>query len=191
MRNNPIIVWRMVLLSGMWSCVSPAWAGSTADELALIEAEHVVLKARLRLIETRAQIAARQADIDRQSPFTHGGLPTVVGIEGLVGRLSATLVMDNGFMTQVQVGDTLPNGARVVAIAPHGVTVETAGKQRLQLRSASESPAAPMEAVRSPALPAAGFTARGMPAPAQAPGVLAIPSMPPAPRAPAASGAAR
>ena len=42
MRNNPIIVWRMVLLFGMWSCVSPAWAGSTADELALIEAEHVV-----------------------------------------------------------------------------------------------------------------------------------------------------
>jgi hypothetical protein len=115
----------------------------------------------------------------------------VVGIEGLVGRLNATLAMDNGFMTQVQVGDTLPNGARVVAIAPHGVTVETASKQRLQLRSAGDFPAGAVEAGRPPAGPAAGYTARGMTAPWQAPGVVAVPPMPPAPRAPAASGATR
>ncbi|WAC74559.1 type IV pilus biogenesis protein PilP [Roseateles sp. SL47] len=192
-----------------WAAPS-AQAGTTAEELAQIEAEHVVLKARLRLAETRALIAARQAEIDRQAPFTPNGLPTVLGIDGMGSRMSATLAMDNGYVTEVAVGDPLPGGARVVAIAAQGVTVQTSDRKRVRLRTGGEPASemarvmpAPMSAlpaqrVAPAAVPPAGVLSMspvGTSAPAvsgsaaaAAPTTLAAL---PAPRAPGASGVTR
>jgi len=117
-----------------------AYAGSTADDLAQIEAEYVVAKARLRLVETQAQIAARRADIERQAPLIEAGRPMVAGIEGMVGNLWATLQLENGSMAEVKVGDTLPNGLRVVSIAPAGVVVRTASNKRVRLKPTGEMP---------------------------------------------------
>jgi len=116
-----------------------AHAGSTADDLAQIEAEHVVAKARLRLVETQAQIAARRADIERQAPLIQAGMPTVAGIEGMADHLWATLQLENGVMAEVKVGDTLPNGMRVASIAPAGVVVRTASNRRVRLQPSGEA----------------------------------------------------
>jgi len=150
-----------------------AHAGSTADDLAQIEAEYVVAKARLRLVETQAQIASRRADIERQVPLTQSGMPTVAGIEGMVGNLWATLQIENGFMVEVKVGDTLPNGMRVASIAPGGVVVRTASNKRVRLKPA----------VETPVNRAAAYTQRGVapavPYPASPPMVMSLPPLPP------------
>ncbi|SEK64548.1 type IV pilus biogenesis protein PilP [Roseateles sp. YR242] len=161
----------------------PAHAGTTAEELAQIEAEHVVLKARLRVAETRAQIAARQADIDRQAPYRQNGLPTVLGIEGLGRRVSATLAMENGSQLDVVVGDLLPDGVRVVAIAATGVTVMTAGRKQLRLRAAADLG----EGLR-PAATSLGMARSPFPAPGSS-GMTGLPALAPmVPPAPSMAG---
>jgi len=156
-------------------------AGSTADDLAQIEAEHVVAKARLRLVETQAQIAARQADLERQAPLVHTGMPTVAGIEGMVGHLWATLQLENGFLAEVKVGDRLPNGMRVTSIAPEGVVVRTASNHRVRLKPAAPAPSDTGTFLSRGAAPATPY----QPTP---PAVMSMPPLP-APPAPPQSSA--
>lgn len=132
--------WSVVLIVGAALCIaSAAKAGSTADDLAQIEAQHAVLKARLRLLETRAQMAARQADIERYAPVEDKSAPTVGGIEGVNGKLQATVVMDNGHVSEVVQGDQLPNGMRVVSIRPDGVVVQRADKKQVRLKPVADA----------------------------------------------------
>jgi type IV pilus biogenesis protein PilP len=166
--------WRSEWLAVLAACAvlvaAPARAGPTADDLARIEAEHMVLKARLRVLETRALMAARQADIERYEPGVQGsGMPTVAGIEGASGKLQATVLMGNGFTTEVLQGDMLPNGMRVVSIRHDGVVAQGADRKRVRLKPASEQPDG-----RGPTLTVASD-------PAAAPGVERMPVMPPAP----------
>lgn len=120
-------------------CATPARAASTADELAQLESEHVILKARLRMLETRAQMAARRADIDRYSTTAReSAMPTVTGIDGLGDKLQATVLMENGHMADVRQGDTLPNGMKVVSIREDGVTVQTADRKKVRLKPGVE-----------------------------------------------------
>lgn len=179
MRNE----WSVLALLCACLLVTPAQAASTADELARLESEHVLLKARLRMLETRAQIAARRADIDRLSSTSHdsGALPTVTGIDGVAGKLQATVMMDNGHVAEVRAGDTLPNGMKVVAIGADGVTVRSSAGKRVRLRPGVE----PDE--RNPALRMAEMP---LPSPA-APAPMAAPNdriavMPPLPARPGA-----
>ncbi len=175
MRNE----WNALLVCGALLGSCAAHAGSTADDLAQIEAEHVLAKARLRLVETQAQIAARRADIQRQAPVSQTGMPTVAGIEGMAGKLGATLQLDNGFVAEVKVGDTLPNGMRVVSIAPGGVVVRTASNRRVRLMPAGDTPPS-----------AAAYPQRGV-APLQQlssspPAMMSMPPLPPPQAAPRA-----
>lgn len=117
---------------------APALAVSTADELAQIESDHVILKARLRLLETRAQMAARQTEIERFSAGSqNSAMPTVSGIDGMSGKLHATVLTENGHVAEVQTGDTLPNGMRILSIRQDGVIVQ-AGKNRVRLKPGVE-----------------------------------------------------
>ena len=176
MRSNWRNDWIVVLVACTILVATPARAGSTADDLARIEAEHMVLKARLRVLETRAQMAARQADIERYGPGAQGsGLPTVAGIEGSGEKLQATVLMGNGYATEVLQGDTLPNGMRVVSIRHDGVVVRGADRKRVRLKPASEQPdgRGPTLTVASePAVPAAIPTMPVMPPAPPRPGVL-------------------
>jgi type IV pilus biogenesis protein PilP len=136
MRND----WCIVLLIGAALCASSARAGSTADDLAQIEAEHAVLKARLRVLETRAQMAARQAEIDRHVPAAgRSTAPSVSSIEGVSGKLRATVLLDNGQVAEVVEGDTLPNGQRVLSIQSDGVVVQGPDKKRVRLKPAGDA----------------------------------------------------
>jgi type IV pilus biogenesis protein PilP len=140
---------------------APALAASTADELAELEAENVLLKARLRMLETRAQMAARRADIERLSPGDKegGAMPTVIGIDGLGNKLQATVMMDNGYLSDVKAGHTLPNGMKVVSIGVDGVTVQASGGKRLRLKPGVETEQ------RNPALRAAELLPSPVPVP--------------------------
>lgn len=176
--------WNALLTLGILFGLPAAHAGSTADDLAQIEAEYVVAKARLRLVETQAQIASRRADIQRQVPLTQSVMPTVAGIEGMVGNLWATIQLENGSMAEVKVGDTLPNGMRVASIAPSGVVVRTASNKRVRLKPGAEAPVNQ----------AAAYTQRGaapaVPYSASPPMVMSMPPLP-APQAAAPSAAPR
>jgi len=149
---------------------SAARAGSTADDLAQIEAQHVVLKARLRVLETQAQMAARQAEIERHGPVAEGSMPTLGGVEGVGDKLYATVYMENGYIAEVRAGDVLPNGMRVLSIRPSSVLVQKSDKTRMRLKPAGE-----------PARSAVNFGGGGpVPLPfADAPPRAMPPSMPP------------
>jgi type IV pilus biogenesis protein PilP len=155
-----------------------AGTASTAEELAQIEAQHAVLKARLRVLETRAQMAAREADIQRYAPATEHGAPSVDSIEGVDGKLKATLMLDNGRFAEVAAGDVLPNGMKVVSIRPDGVVVQRPDKKRVRLQPAAqvrEETGLPLAAEAAPQHPGASMTAMPM-----APTSMA-PAMPPMP----------
>jgi type IV pilus biogenesis protein PilP len=143
-----------------------------SDTLTRIEAETLVLKAREKQLGVQAAIVARQqeiatrtTDIARSNNAPVQGRPTLVGIEGVGRVLFATLEMDNGMLVDVQQGDRLPNGMRVLAISTRSVTVN-AGGRRLQL---TQSRRAPGSGAFNAAFPPAGVLLP--PLPPAAPGV--------------------
>lgn len=169
MRND----WSVVLIVCAALGAAPAWAGSTADDLARIEAQNAVLKARLRVLETRAQMAARQADIERHAPALDRSTPTVGSIEGMNDKLRATVLLDGSRRVEVVAGDVLPNGMRVVSIRPDGVVVRGADRKRVRLNPAAHAGGSD---------PAFTFSAE-----ASAPRAERPPVMPPMPARPGAS----
>lgn len=165
----------IVLACALAACVARA---STADDLAQIEAQHAVLKARLRVLETRAQMAAREADIQRYAPAAERGGPSVESIEGVDGRMQATVLLANGRSVEVVAGDVLPNGMRVVSIRPDGVVVQRLDKKRLRLPPAAmvrDSDAGGQPIVEVSALPRAPATPAPMATAGTAPAMAAMP----------------
>ncbi len=126
-----------------------ATAQSTAEQLSQIENDTLVLKAqerqmavKLQLANQQAELTARQTDSGRAAAQPgRGGDPTIVSIEGIGDKLYATLMMTNGASIDVQSGDTLPNGMRVLSIRANEVLVQGDKKQRIRL--AGGAPAAP------------------------------------------------
>jgi type IV pilus biogenesis protein PilP len=108
-------------------------AVATVAALTRLEGETVVLKAELKKLETQTQIAQRSAELNR---LNGGGAPDEVrvrAVEGLGGKLFATLESRNAGEFEVKVGDTLPNGMRIVAIKPNAVVAQLRGGARVQL----------------------------------------------------------
>ena len=136
------------------SCMAFAGAAcaDTAEDLARIEAETAVLKATARKVEVQAQIAAKQAEIDRLSappPVITGTAlapmpsdPTVLAVEGIGRKRYATLSFPGGGVMEVKVGDVLPNGLKVLAIHASEVIVGDGKKHRVRLARSSHAPAA-------------------------------------------------
>jgi type IV pilus biogenesis protein PilP len=136
------------LLSGLALSVS-VFAESASDNLTRIEMETLVLKAREKQLDVQAKILAKQSEIaskqaesDRitQSPMI--GNPVILSIEGLGKSMFATLQLDNGNTVDVQAGDMLSNGMKVVSIRVNEVVIETAKKKRVRLAAVSQTPAA-------------------------------------------------
>lgn len=122
-------------------------AGGLADTLSKIEAETLVLKARERQLGVQVAILARQQEISarqdgpaRATQAPPVAQPVVHAIEGIGANQYATLELDNGSRADVRAGDMLSNGMRVVAVQGGAVTVQTAGKKRIQLRAAAQAP---------------------------------------------------
>jgi len=144
MQNKFVYV---VFLSGV-TFSSAVFAESASDNLTRIEAETLLLKAREKQLDVQAkivakqnEIAAKQAETDRLAQTAVVGNPVIRSVEGIGRSMFATLQLDNGSIVDVQVGDHLSNGMRVVAIRPNEVIAETQQKQRVRLAAVSHTPA--------------------------------------------------
>lgn len=118
-----------------------AGAESTSDLLSRIEAETLVLKAREKQLEIQSNIVGKQNEIAvKQSMTTAITQPVVVGdpvvraIEGMGGKMYATLQLSDGSVVDVQQGDVLPNGMKIVAISAREV-VALSKNRRIRLGS--------------------------------------------------------
>ena len=131
---------KAVLLVIAACSASAALAGSAADSLARLEEETLILKARekqlgvkAQIIAKEAEIASRQADVNRILPPGDDDAPTVQAIEGIGEKLFATLRLRDGGTIDVAGGDVLPNGMKVVSIRTNEVTVATAKGRHVRL----------------------------------------------------------
>ena len=150
-----------------------------SDTLTRIEADTMVLRARDRQLGVQAAIISKQADIilkqgesdrEQRGPKVEVvGNPVVQSIEGVGPVLYATLELESGATVEVQAGDLLANGMRVVSVRLNAVVVETSKKQRLVLAAAR-----PPLAI-NPLYPAAGAGAGAPAAPAMNLPLLSLP----------------
>lgn len=158
----------LALLAGVARAAGPALpddGAATAARLTQLQSETVLLQAQLKKLETQQQVIERAAQLARAlgGGAPAGGQFTVTAIEGVGKRAFATLRMNGGAEFEVQRGDALPDGGRVVAIEPRAVVVSSRGRT-VRLSTASPSyagnpplpadAAAPLPSV--PSLPASG-----------------------------------
>lgn len=156
----------VVMLAASFAFAS-AHADTTSDKLTQIEAETLLLKARERQLEVQANILTRQNEIAAKQNVGNAlaqtavvGDPVVHGVEGIGSAMFATLQLSDGNIVDVQVGDTLSNGMRVLSIAPSAVIVQK-GNRRIRLarhaavRQAAFNPNVPAPGVVVPLPPAA------------------------------------
>lgn len=125
-----------------------SYAQTTSSDLTKIEADTLVLKARekqldiqAKIIAKQSEIASKQAETDRIAQSAVIGNPVILSIEGLGGRMFATLRMENGTTVDIQPGDTLSNGMKIVSIRANEVIIEA--KKNKHVRLAVESHAQP------------------------------------------------
>lgn len=159
MRSSPK---SLFLLVWMVHC-GAALADSTAESLTKIEAETLVLKARERQLDVQSQIISKQNEIaskqaaaghlERMTSMATTSDPVVRSIEGVGKALYATLMLNNGATVDATIGDTLPNGMRVVSIQSNAVIVETQKRKRVRLSTSSVS-AVPYQAPFPNGMPA-------------------------------------
>jgi type IV pilus biogenesis protein PilP len=136
-----------ILLSGL-ALSGAACAESASDNLTRIETETLVLKAREKQLDVQAKIIARQSEIaskqaesERLTQSAAIGSPVIVSIEGLGKVMFATLQLDNGNTVDVQAGDVLSNGMKVMSVRQNEVIIETVKKKRMRLAAVSHAPA--------------------------------------------------
>ncbi|KVN39683.1 pilus assembly protein PilP [Burkholderia pyrrocinia] len=159
MRNSRVgstCVLGLALLAGAARAAGPASlddSGATAARLTQLQSETVLLQAQLKKLETQQQVVERTAQLARA---LGGGAPaagqfTVTAIEGVGRRAFATMRMNGGAEFEVQRGDALPDGGRVVAIEPRAVVVSNRGRT---VRLSTASPALSPSYAGNPVLPA-------------------------------------
>lgn len=149
----------------------PAITSPTAQALTRLEEETLVLKARLKALETEAQIAQRNAELTRLTAAGERSGFVVHAVEGIGKSLYATLWSRDQGEVEVKAGDTLPDGMRIVSVKP--------GEVLAQLAHSRKPVALPMAIDTLPAgeqsyagAPAAGGVGAGIPS------IPGIPSLP-------------
>ncbi len=108
----------------------PALPSTTALALTRLEEETLLLKARLKALETEAQIAQRNAELTRLAAAGERSGFVVRAVEGIGKSLYATLWSRDQGEVEVKVGDTLPNGMRIVAVRPGEVLAQLAHSRK-------------------------------------------------------------
>ena len=150
----------------------PAQPSATAQALTRLEEESLLLKARLKALETEAQIAQRNAELTRLAASGERSGFVVRAVEGIGKSLYATLWSRDQGEVEVKVGDALPNGMRIVAVRP--------GEVLAQLPHSRKPVALPMAIDALPA-PAGEQSYAGAPTAGGA-GISGIPNIPSLPR---------
>ena len=167
MRDKNLIIALVFAFNAM-----PVFAGSPGEKMTEINADIAVLEAQVKRDDLKLRQQKQKADMEK---FTGGASTSelqVVWIEGVGTQKYAQLISENGNRMEVRQGDKLPNGAKVVQIAPNEVVIEDASKRKrmLSFAPASASATAGVSAV-TPGMPSA------MP-------VMQPPPMPPNPAVP-------
>lgn len=139
----------------------PQFSGKTsaaANEIADINERLAVLTARLAELELQSKIATKKEEINKaNNPLSASGsdsfVPTVMDIDGVDGKLRASLYVQGGNTQSVRVGDKVGSW-KVKEIKMDSVTVQK-GKDivRLGFGSYSPEPTANASGVGIPQLP--------------------------------------
>jgi type IV pilus biogenesis protein PilP len=114
-----------------------------ANEIADINENIAVLTARLAQLEVRSKIAQKEAEILKANnpaagmPGMDDFIPTVAYIDGVDGKLKASLYVQGGNLQSVKVGDTVSSW-KVKDIKMDSVTVQK-GKDVIRLGFGSYS----------------------------------------------------
>ncbi len=152
------LVYPLALLTLL--AVASVRAESTSDSLTRIEAETLVLKAREKQLEVQANIVGKQNEIAAKQSMTSAitqtavvGDPVIRAIEGIGGRMYATLQLSDGSVVDVQQGDTLANGMKIVLIGPREVVAQSKDSARVRLATYAQ-----LNTGFNPSFPSAGLS---------------------------------
>lgn len=123
-------------------------ASSAARQLGVINEEIAVLSARLNKLKLEADIAAKIREIEEKSGAGEAAArkaaeqtasakqaeaevipPAIHSIEGVDGKLYATLIFSGGMNQIVQKGEVIKDGWKVVGLTSSSVTLTRAGKE--------------------------------------------------------------
>ncbi|CAB3769408.1 type IV pilus biogenesis protein PilP [Paraburkholderia solisilvae] len=108
-------------------------AAAAANELMRLQEDTVVLKAQLKKLDAQAQVAEREATLNRMDRTITYDEIAVLATQSLGDSISATVDINGSGETEVRQGDTLANGMRVVSIHPGSVVVQGKDGHRLTL----------------------------------------------------------
>lgn len=119
-----------------------------AEQISHINEHIAVLTAQQKEMDLQMQIATKQSEIDRLGAANIGGagqsaeVPVIRGIEGVDGRLKATLVFSGGIQQTVTQGEKTRGGWTVVQIDASAVTLSRGKNERVRLGFGNEPPTA-------------------------------------------------
>ena len=152
----------IILFAGM---MSPVFGQSPIEEIARINESIVVLNAKNAELEVRKQIAIRQSELEKLGGLSKIAsseeeiLPVVKGIEGIDGKLFATLIYERGIEQTVKAGEKIRGNWTVTGIDVRSVTIKRGEKQvRLVFgsepaRQESQPVSLPVLSPRTPSAP--------------------------------------
>ena len=156
-------------LALFFGCVSTlCYAQSTAEEITAITERVHILNAQKAEMDLRAQIAARQQELDRYNglgrfePNEDQTIPMVKTIEGSDGKMLATIAYVSGNEETIRVGDVIKGKWKVTHIDIRSVHLQRGkDKTRLYLSRAPMTPTAQRHNTSAPVqnipkLPGAG-----------------------------------
>lgn len=129
---------------------------SVPEQLQQINETIALLNAKRQELELRAQIVAKQDQIDQ---LTSSGMrnmdrlhqPVVHSIEGADGKMVATLIFGSGQLQTVKQGDKIPGGWTVSEVGVNAVHI-TRGREKARLSYGYEPPPPPTQAISVPPL---------------------------------------
>lgn len=138
---------KMICIAVAAACLAPpVFAESAAEKIAHINESIAVLSAEKAELELKSQIEAKRAEINKLS----GGagvsssassvdqvMPVVRGIEGIDGKLSATLAFGGGVQQTVKTGEKTRGGWTVTQIDVNSVTL-VRGSEKTRLGFGTE-----------------------------------------------------
>ena len=132
------------MMVAMMFLSSAVMASSQGELLTDINSDIDVLKAQVERDELRLKRQKIRSEIDGQSKDVgEKNAPQteffVVWVEGVGSKQYAQLINDTGNRYEVRVGDKLPNGSRIIKIAPNEVVVEDSAKRQKMLSTAPSS----------------------------------------------------
>jgi hypothetical protein len=108
-------------------------ASAAADELMRLQEDTVVLKAQLKKLDAQAQVAEREATLNRMGRTITYDEIAVLATQSLGDSISATVDINGSGETDVRQGDTLANGMRVASIHPGSLVVQGKDGHRMTL----------------------------------------------------------